>query len=222
MNSLQKSSKIELPSSNLMGSFRLESLEDGVFAIVMTLMLFDLKLPDSNNEDLFISITRLIPNVISFIISFMLLGIYWNGHRSAFHYIKHADHWYHWLTIGLLALITTVPVSTAGIAKHYTEPFAITLYGTNLVLIGIVLYIQWVYALKNNRLVTQDIPAHTIIYAKLRCIFPSFLYSIAIISGYFNVWISIIIFISVPLLYIFPFFNFFWRFLIKITFKYLK
>jgi uncharacterized membrane protein len=199
-----KEENITHPTQNL-STFRIETLEDGVFAIVMTLLIFDLRLPDAQGQQsLWQSLVKLLPNIIGFFISFLVLGVYWFGHRAMFHYIKHADHNMHWLNIIFLAFVALVPVSTAILAKHLSDHLAITLYALNLIIIGIMFYLHWRYAIK-AKLLQDDIPAFVIRYAKQRSLFAPICYLAAIALSFIHVNISLIMFAIVPMLYILPF-----------------
>jgi uncharacterized membrane protein len=198
------------PTGNL-SIFRIENLEDGVFAIAMTIMIFDLKIPTINEYSLAHNLWNLMPNFTGFFGSFFLLGVYWFGHRAAFHYIKFADHNYHWLNILLLAFVALVPFTTALFAKYYLDETAIFIYGINLILIGLTMYAQWLYATKDHRLIDEELSASIIRFAKLRTIFPPITYTLALLIGMIDFRISMVIFTVVPLLYILPFFQPFWR-----------
>jgi uncharacterized membrane protein len=202
------------PTSNL-STFRIETLEDGVFAIAMTIMIFDLKIPNASELTLAKNLWNMMPNFTGFFGSFFLLGVYWFGHRAAFHYIKFADHNYHWLNILLIAFVALVPFSTALFAKFYLDEIAIIVYGSNLIMIGLIMYVQWLYATRNHRLIDKELPLNVIRFAKIRSIFPPIMYSIALLMGMINFKISMVIFTVVPLLYILPFFQPIWRRLAK-------
>jgi uncharacterized membrane protein len=203
------------PLANL-GIFRLETLEDGIFAIAMTLLVLNLKVPSKLNDSLIMAILQIWPSLVTFFGSFLLLGVFWFGHRAALDYIKHADHIFHWLNILLLMFVSILPFSASLIAKYYFEQTAVIIYGFNLILIGSTMYIQWVYATKNFRLIDKDIPVFVIKFAKLRIIFPPISYSIAILLSFIDLRISLIIYTIVPSLYILPFLQPVWRRFVKV------
>jgi uncharacterized membrane protein len=209
------SNKTPNPLANL-GIFRLETLEDGVFAIAMTLLVLNLKVPAKLDDSLIMAILQIWPNLVTFFGSFLLLGVFWFGHRAALDYIKHADHVFHWLNILLLMFVSVVPFSASLIAKYYFERTAVIIYGLNLICIGITMYIQWVYATKNYRLVDKDMPVFVIKYAKFRIILPPVAYFVAILLSFIDLKISLIIYTIVPALYILPFLQPIWRRFIKV------
>jgi uncharacterized membrane protein len=198
------------PVSNL-STFRIETLEDGVFAIAMTLLVLNLKVPDTLDTDLKDAIIQIWPNLFTFFVSFIILGVFWFGHRAAMHYVKHADHVYHWLNLILLMFVSILPFSASLLAKYYNEQTGIILYGLNLVAIGVTLSAQWAYASRHYRLIDTQLPSHIIKFASLRSRFAPFAYSIAIALSFINLKISLAIYTIVPILYIIPVFQPLWR-----------
>src|SRR2546426_6245883 len=92
---------------------RIETLADGVFAIVMTILVFDLKAPDvAAPSDLAPSIFALWPRFLTYGISFVVLGVYWYAHHSQFRFIERTNKIVIWLNINFLAAVALVPVST--------------------------------------------------------------------------------------------------------------
>lgn len=97
-----------------MHTARLETLADGVFAIVMTLLVFELRIPElpgAAAADLWAAVVLLGPSLLSFIVSFLVLGVYWVGHHSQFQHIRRADQTLLWLNILFLMCVSLVPFS---------------------------------------------------------------------------------------------------------------
>ncbi len=183
-------------------TINLENLTIGVFAIVMTLLVLDIKAPDVAVSNLHIALLALWPNFLSYAISFALLGIYFMGYMAQFRSINKSDHNSHWISFLFLALVTLIPFSTALLSKNPYSTLSIIIYSSNLVLIGLVLYWHWINAIGNG--LTEDIPRNLIKYAKLRCLVAPAGYLIAIVVAFINPVISLIICAFIPLLYIIP------------------
>jgi len=198
------------PLANL-NTFRLETLEDGVFAIAMTLLVLNLKVPEKLDDSLPKAILQIWPNLVTFFGSFILLGVFWFGHRASLNYVKHADHVYHWLEIILLMFVSIVPFSASLISKYYSEQAAIIIYGINLIAIGVTISIQWIYATHNYRLIDKELPVPFIKFAKIRSVFAPTAYTMAILLSFISIKISLFIYTLVPVLYIFPVFLPVWR-----------
>jgi len=191
---------------SFLSTFRIETLEDGVFSIAMTLLVLNLKLPEKLDQSVFLAIVKIWPNLITFFGSFLLLGVYWFGHRTALHYIKYADHVFHWLNIFLLMFVSIVPFSSSVIAKYYYDRGAIILYGINLIAIGLTMYLQWSYATLDYRLTEKDLSPVIVRYAKIRCIFAPMVYLLAICLSFLNITIPLILYTVIPIFYTLPVF----------------
>jgi len=197
--------------TSALNTFRIETLEDGVFAIAMTLLVLNLKIPETTDQSVFHSIVKIWPNLLTFFGSFLLLGVYWFGHRTALHYIKNADHTFHWLGILILMFVSIVPFSASMIANYYHDQGAIILYGLNLITISLTMYWQWYYATSGYRLIDKDLPAYVIRFAKNRFIFAPIAYLLAICFSLVNSVIPLILYTILPVFYILPFFVQVWE-----------
>jgi uncharacterized membrane protein len=184
-------------------TINLENLTIGVFAIVMTLLVLDIKAPNVMLSELPSALVALWPNMLSYAISFALLGIYFMGYSAQFRSIQKADHNSHWISFLFLALVTLIPFSTALLSKNPYSTLPIIIYSSNLVFIGLALYWHWINALGNDLLV-EDLPQGLVKYAKLRCLVAPAGYLVAIIVAFFNPMVSLVICAAVPLLYIIP------------------
>lgn len=133
---------------------RLETLVDGIFAIAMTLLVLGLTVPHINvplsNTVIQESYYTLIPNLFSFVLSFILLAAFWNRHHRMFNQIKMIDSNLLWINIIWLLFIVMVPFSASSIGQYgdYTLPCA--LFNLNMLLIGLFLYLNMNYAIKKN------------------------------------------------------------------------
>jgi uncharacterized membrane protein len=184
-------------------TINLENLTIGVFAIVMTLLVLDIKAPDVMLSELPSALISLWPNLLSYAISFALLGIYFLGYTTQFRSIEKADHNSHWISFLFLALVTLIPFSTALLSKNPYSTLPIIIYSSNLAFIGLALYWHWINALGHG-LITEDVSSDLIKYAKLRCLVAPAGYIVAIIVAFISPVVSLVICAIVPLLYIIP------------------
>ena len=196
------------PTSRL-GTPRLEALSDGVFSIVMTLMVFDIKPPGVPAAELPGALAALWPHFLSYVISFALLGCYWMGHRSQYGYIERADHTLNWLGMWFLAPVTLVPFSAQLLARHPFDSRVIALYGANLILIGLFLYAHWRHAGRAG-LFSQGVTPLVYRFAVSRCLLAPACYLVAIVLGLFVPQAALVVFAAVPVLYIAPPLQGFW------------
>jgi uncharacterized membrane protein len=189
---------------------RLETLSDGIFAIVMTILVFDLKLPEVPADQLLSALIHLWPNFLGYAVSFSLLGVYWLGHLSQFRFIRKTDHSYIWITILFFALVALVPFSTASLSRYPSSIITLALYTGNLTLIGIALWLPWRYATHNRRLVDMDLPESIVVYGTLRCLIAPAGYLVAFCFSFISPLLTLVFFIAIPLLYIIPGFHPIW------------
>src|ERR1700680_4108532 len=108
-----------------LGKGRLESLSDGIFGTVMTVLVLSLSVPivtstslPAENSQLFDELKGLIPDILSYVISFAILGTYWIRHHTMFHYVVRVDRVLLWLNILFLMTIGFIPFSTALIGRY--------------------------------------------------------------------------------------------------------
>lgn len=185
---------------------RLEALSDGVFAIVMTILVFEVSLPENPEGMTEAAVWRrlflLIPTLFSYVVSFIILGIYWVGHRNQFNYIERADLTLTWLNLFFLMFVALVPFSASLIGAFPGEPPAIIVYGINLIAVALFHLSMWFYATRNNRLVYKDIPPNVIQLGMALSTAPLAAYFLAIILAPFNTLLSLAVFALTPIPYV--------------------
>ncbi len=188
-----------------MRTARLETLADGVFAIVMTLLVFELRVPElpgAAAADLWAEVVRLGPSLLSFIVSFLVLGVYWVGHHSQFQYIRRADQTLLWLNILFLMCVSLVPFSAGMLGRHGEQQLAIILYGGNLILVALTHFCMWWYATQNRRLVDEDIAPAIVGLGKRLSLTPPAFYLLAIALSFISTSLSLLIYIFMLVPYV--------------------
>ena len=183
-----------------MGTSRIKTLADGVFAIVMTLLVFEMHVPESP-WNLEYDLLLLLPNLLSFIVSFTILGVYWVGHHSQFEYIERADLSLIWLNIIFLMGVSLVPFSAGLLGQHGERQIAVVLYGANLIGVSIFHVVMWRYSIRHG-LIREDTPPEVIALGTQLSLIPIIVYSIAILLSYVNTLLSILLYVVVPVLFV--------------------
>jgi uncharacterized membrane protein len=117
---------------------RLEAFSDGVIAIIITIMVLELKVP--HGADL-AALKPLIPVFMSYILSFAYLGIYWNNHHHMLAVSKHIDGGVLWANLLLLFWLSLVPFTTGWMGEHYTSAMPAAMYGVVLFMAAISFFI---------------------------------------------------------------------------------
>ncbi len=184
---------------------RLEAFSDGVIAIIITVMVFDLKFTSLPTEQtLWEDIKPLVPKFISYTLSFLMLAIMWVNHHQLFHQIKYANRKLLWLNIHLLFWMSLIPFATNFIGSNPLLPHASFVYGiiffTNAS--GFTLIRNYVSG--KVKLVHESIPKNQMISAKRKNWLGMTLYLFAAVIAFVSVNISFIIFLIAPLLYFIP------------------
>lgn len=184
---------------------RIEALTDGIFAVAMTLLILDVKVPKSVRPDELLQGLREVGSeCLSFASTFLMLGVYWVGQHNQFHLIRHTDRVVLWINLLFMMTISFVPFSMALLSSYPREPVALAIYGGNLTVIGLVLYGHWWYATYRNRLVDVDLEAHFVRFAARRILIGPAAFTLAIGMAFVSPVASLTIFVATPFIYLLP------------------
>lgn len=152
---------MEIQRDTSIGKQRIEALTDGVFAIVMTLLVLELSLPIISEKAVDIEFVHRIieiwPKFYSYVLSFLLLGMLWNGNRVEFNFIKKSDGTLVLMNTVYLMFLSLLPFTTSVIGEYPLAKFPMLFFGANLVFILVSRIIMWRYATAGCRLVDQDL-----------------------------------------------------------------
>jgi uncharacterized membrane protein len=121
-----------------MGKNRLEAFSDGVIAILITIMVLDLKVPEGVHLQ---SLVPLIPVFLNYVLSFVYLGIYWNNHHHLLHTCDRVNGAILWANLHLLFWLSLIPVTTAWMSENHREAAPTALYGADLLMAAIAYFI---------------------------------------------------------------------------------
>jgi uncharacterized membrane protein len=114
-----------------MGKTRLEAFSDGVIAILITIMVLEMKVPHGTD---WAALRPVLPVFLSYVLSYIYLGIYWNNHHHLWHAVKHVSGGVLWANLHLLFWLSLVPFVTGWMGENRFEPLPVALYG--VVLLG--------------------------------------------------------------------------------------
>lgn len=141
---------------------RVAALSDGIFAVAMTLLVLDLRVPLAgavhSERDLWQALVALSPRLVIFLMSVMTLGIFWVGQQTQLNHFARSDRNLAWIHIAFLCSVCLVPFSTSVLAEFIRYRVALLAYWFNILLLGITLYWSWNYA-RRNQLLIEDIRA---------------------------------------------------------------
>jgi uncharacterized membrane protein len=194
-----------------LGLSRIEALTDGVIAIAMTLLVFDLRLPAGTTElTLWRNLVLMWPNIMAFALSFVMLGIYWAAQRSQHHHLHRVDTRFQWINMHFLMFVSLVPFSTRILADFPMNQLALAIYGANQIIIGLGLYWMWAYAVRGWRLTDHALPLFVVRFGDLRCLVAPACYAAALPLMWINPHLTMAVYLCVPALYILPWFRGYW------------
>lgn len=150
---------------------RIEALIDGIFAVVMTLLVIDLRLPEHagalDEAGVRRALLGLLPNFESWVISFLVLAIFWVANHRFYTYVREVDNKLIRLTMLMLAAASLLPFAAALNAQSASRTGQIV-YGTVMVMMGLALLLMWRHAYRNPNLCSHPVDAHTWRTASLR------------------------------------------------------
>jgi uncharacterized membrane protein len=160
---------------------RLAALSDGIFAVAMTLLVLDLHLPASaaihSEHGLQAALWTLAPQVLVYLMSFMTLGIFWNGQQTQLNFFERSDRDLSWLQLGFLFTITVMPFTTQLLAHFLAYRTALLIYWLNILLPGLLLYASWRYATRAG-LLKAEVPLEVRRAVRRRVVFAQSLYAL--------------------------------------------
>jgi uncharacterized membrane protein len=181
-----------------MNKTRLEAFSDGVIAVIITIMVLEMKVP--HGDDL-ASLVPVIPIFLSYVLSFIYAGIYWSNHHHLFHAVHRVNGRILWANLHLLFWMSLIPFMTGWMGENHFHPLPVSLYGVVLMLCGLSFVILTRMLVKDHgkeSLLAKSIQGDT--KGKLSVVF----YLVAIPMAFVNVWISGAIYAAVAAMWIIP------------------
>lgn len=181
-----------------MGKNRLEAFSDGVLAIIITIMVLEMKVPHGSD---FAALKPLLPVFLTYVLSFLYLGIYWNNHHHLLKACRHVNGGIMWANLHLLFWLSLFPFVTGWMGENHFTPVPTALYGAVLLLAAIGYYVL------QNRIIAEqgcDSKLALSLGRDLKGKFSPVLYAFAIVVSFFRPWIAGSIYIFVALLWLIP------------------
>jgi uncharacterized membrane protein len=181
-----------------MGKGRLEAFSDGVLAIIITIMVLEMKVPHGTDPD---ALRPLLPVFLSYVLSYVYLGIYWNNHHHMLHVTQRVSGGVLWANLHLLFWLSLVPFVTAWMGENHFAPAPTALYGVVLLMAAIA---YWVLL---RRILAAQGPNSLLAAAvgkDLKGKISPVLYLIAIPAAFFNQWVAGGLYVAVALMWLIP------------------
>jgi uncharacterized membrane protein len=173
---------------------RLAALSDGLFAVAMTLLVLDLKVPAGraieSDQALLAALAELLRRLMIYLMSFLTLGIFWVGQQTQLSHFARSDRHLTWIHLAFLFTISLMPFSTALMAEFITLRTALLLYWLNILAFGALLLASWRYA-KHAGLVEADVSAMINLSVEQRIFVAQALYAFGVALCLFSTYWSI-------------------------------
>jgi uncharacterized membrane protein len=181
-----------------MGTGRLEAFTDGVIAIIITIMVLELRPPHGTT---LADLRPLVPVLLSYVLSFVYLGIYWNNHHHMMHVTRRVNGAVLWANLLLLFWLSLVPFTTAWMGENHVAPAPTALYGAVLLLAGCS------YLVLQRAILRVEGPASTLAAAigrDLKGKLSALGYALAIPLAFVREWLAWTLYIGVALMWLLP------------------
>ena len=181
-----------------MGKGRLEAFSDGVIAIIITIMVLELKVPHGASLD---ALLPLGPVLLSYVLSFIYIGIYWNNHHHMLHAASHVSGGVLWANLHLLFWLSLVPFVTGWMGENHFATIPVALYGVVLFMCGAA------YTLLARCLIARHGP-HSVLAEAIgsdrKGLLSLVLYASAIGLSFVHAWIGFAIYVGVAVMWFIP------------------
>jgi len=177
---------------------RLEAFSDAVIAILMTIMVLELKVPHGAD---WAALRPSIPVFLTYVLSFVYLGIYWNNHHHMFHLVDRINGKILWANLHLLFWLSLIPFTTGWVGENHSAALPAAVYGAVLLLSGVA------WLILQTAIIQQQGPGSRLAAAvgsDTKGKLSATLYAIAIPVAFFNQWISDAIYVLVALMWLIP------------------
>ncbi len=194
---------------------RLAALSDGIFAVAMTLLVLNIVIPTvgvaphaqqpiwapgalASEATVWNALVTLGPHLLTYLMSFLTLGIFWAGQQTQLNYFSRSDHRLTWIHLVFLLAVVFMPFSTALLAEFITYRLPMLIYWVNLFMLGLLLFISLEYASRAG-LLTAEATKEVAAASKRRIVVYQILYASAALLCVFNTYLAIVVLVLLQL-----------------------
>ena len=181
-----------------MNKNRLEAFSDGVLAIILTIMVLELKVP---HGDRLADLAPILPVFLSYVLSFIYVGIYWNNHHHLFHAASRVNAPVMWANAHLLFWLSLTPFVTAWAGENHFSSIPVALYGVVLLMSGVAYYIlaQSLVALHG-----KDSVLAKALGSDFKGILSLVIYAVAVLVASWMPWMACLLYVAVAVMWLIP------------------
>ena len=183
-----------------MGRGRLEAFSDGVFAIVITIMVLELHAPKEPTWSALVEAVG--APFVAYVLSFVNVGIYWNNHHHLITQVRRVTASVMWANLGLLFFLTLLPFVTAWAGENHTKTVPVLIYGLDLLLAASAYFVlQTVIVLQNGG---WGGPLGSALGHDYKGRVSLALYAVALVAVWFSTWVAFVIYVTVAVIWFIP------------------
>jgi uncharacterized membrane protein len=180
---------------------RIEALIDGIFAVALTLLVLDIKLPEgavyTTNQQLWSRLVELERHFAIYAISFIVIGIYWVAHHVQFHYVRFTDRRLIWINMLFLLLISFLPFATDLVGDHEDLVLPCEIYGVTLLLLSGVSYLHLRYLSRHPYLATPELTPLAVSLLKQRIALFTIIPALSMVIALFNTRLALLAYLLI-------------------------
>ncbi len=183
----------------------MKAFSDGIFAIVITLLVLELHLPPGTNvETLPHALTHLAPTLVSYAVTIAVVGVFWVAHQVMFRLIAGTDRNLFWLNIAFLGALSFVPFPASVLGQYPGDRLSTIFYGATLVVVEALFLALWQYAAAGGRLLADDADPVSAERISSRQTIALAIYVLGTLAGFVSTTVAIGVYVLVPVLYTIP------------------
>jgi len=181
-----------------MAKTRLEAFSDGVIAIIITIMVLEMRAPHGAE---FAALGDLLPVFSSYVLSFVYIGIYWNNHHHLLHTARHVTGGILWANLHLLFWLSLVPFVTAWMGENHFDRQPVALYGVVMLMSGAAYYILEIALMRHHG---AESALRAAVGNDVKGVISMVMYALAIALSFANRWVALAIYVGVALMWLIP------------------
>ncbi len=191
----------------LMSLNRFEAFSDGVFAIAVTLLVIEIKAPDlshTTSSEAVAKLLQVLPHVLSYATSFIVIGVVWINHHALFHFLKRVDRTTLVINLLLLMCVAFIPYPTALIGEYGSSLPVVVFYGLSLAVTGFAYNALWFHVVSRYVKTDKLIPQKIVQKATIWTISYPISYLVAASLAFISINLSIVLYVLIPSFYLLP------------------
>ena len=177
---------------------RLEAFSDGVIAVIITIMVLEMRAPHGTELE---ALVPVIPVFLAYVLSFVMIAIYWNNHHHLMHAVSHVTGGILWANMHLLFWLSLVPFTTAWMSENHFAPLPVAIYGFVLMLAGVAYFIL-VHCLMTTHGKESELARS--LGSDFKGKISIAIYAIAIPLAFASGWIACALYVGVAAIWIIP------------------